>query len=97
VPATFRITHPFHPLTGQDLELITRRSIFGRDRIYYYDAERRLRCVPIAWTSLAPPDSFVEASAGRALFRPADLLGLVQEIEGLTGHGARQREGRSHV
>jgi hypothetical protein len=37
--------------------------------------------LPLAWTSLAPVDAFIEVSAGRAMFRPADLLHVVQQID----------------
>jgi len=81
VPGMFRVTHPFHPLAGRDLELVARRPTFGRDRVYYHDEAGRLRCLPLAWTSLAPVDAFIEVSAGRAMFRPADLLHVVQQID----------------
>jgi hypothetical protein len=32
--------------------------------------------MPITWTSLAGVDPFVEVAAGRAMFRPEDLLRL---------------------
>jgi hypothetical protein len=34
--------------------------------------------VPLDWTDIAPQDPFVVVSAGRALFRVEDLLGLAR-------------------
>ena len=76
----FRIEHPFHPLYGRELELVSRRSNFGRIHLYYHDAGGVLRAVSQAWTSLAAPDPFVTVSAGRSLFRPDDLLRLADHL-----------------
>ena len=34
--------------------------------------------MPLDWTDIAPQDPFVVVSAGRALFRVEDLLGLAR-------------------
>jgi hypothetical protein len=39
-----------------------------------------MRYLPARWTSLAAPDPFVIAAAGRAYFRPEDLIRLAQQI-----------------
>jgi len=64
--------------------MVDRRRTWGEDRVYYYD-QGELKRMPAAWTSAAPADAFVSISAGRALFRIADLL----ELSSLIG---RQRE-----
>ena len=56
--------------------MVTIRQNWGEDRVYYHDASGWLCLIPIAWTSLACADPFVEVAAGRALFRPNDLLRL---------------------
>jgi hypothetical protein len=70
------VTHPFHPLYGKTFALVTCRHNWSEDHVYYRDAGGTLRPVPLAWTSLAPPDPFVRLSAGRSAFRVADLLEL---------------------
>ena len=72
----FRMTHPFHPLCGQEFVLVTYRQNWGEDRVYFHDAQGRLRAIPASWTSLATDDFFVAVSAGRSAFRVADLLEL---------------------
>ncbi len=72
----FEITHPFHPKRGTRYVLATRRQNWGEDRVMYFDAQRRLRSILAAWTSVAGQDPFTQASAGRSWFRPDDLVRL---------------------
>jgi hypothetical protein len=72
----FRITHVFHPLYGREFTLVERRSVWGEERVYFYDDHGALRRLPAAWTSVALADAFVEISAGRSHFRIEDLLHL---------------------
>src|SRR5260370_38560877 len=60
----FRITHVFHPHYGRDFTLVDRRNAWGEDRVFFHDDAGKLRRVPAAWTSAAPPDAFVEISEG---------------------------------
>ncbi len=76
----FRVTHPFHPLNGQQFELITRKHTWGDDRVFYHDKEGRLRSINASWTSVVTPDPFVVISTGRSMFRVEDLLALVVMI-----------------
>ncbi|WP_407643023.1 DUF5372 family protein [Caballeronia glebae] len=80
-----RVTHPFHPLLGQEFVLLERRSTWGEERVYFHDDSGRLRRLPASWTSAAPPIAFEVLSAGRSAFRVEDLLHLVGLI-------ARHRE-----
>ena len=63
------------------IELVQVRSNWGEDRTYYLDADARLKSIPLGWTSLAASDPFVTIADGRAYFRSADLLRLVQLIQ----------------
>jgi hypothetical protein len=72
----FSVTHPFHPLQGQQFVLVQVRLNWGEERVYYLDAHERLRSIPLSWTNLAAPDPFVTLATGRAYFRPVDLLAL---------------------
>ena len=72
----FTVTHPFHPLYGQQFEILTYRHNWGKYRVTFYQTPEHVRVLPAAWTSLAPPDPSVILAAGRAAFRVADLLEL---------------------
>lgn len=74
------MTHPFHPLYGREFTIATRRQYFGDERLVYYDDQRELASIPLAWTSLAPVDPVVVLSAGRSLFRVEDLIELARLI-----------------
>jgi hypothetical protein len=82
------VTHPFHPLCGRELDLVTYRQNWGEDRVYFHDDQGQLRALTVGWTSLGADDPFVVVSANRAAFRTADLLKLVTLVDHL-------QEGRS--
>ena len=82
---TFQITHPFHPLSGKDFELVTCRHNWGEKRVYFHDETETLCSLPLAWTSLAPVDPIVSLAAGRSAFRVTDLLELARLVAFLAG------------
>lgn len=71
-----RITHPFHPRFGQELDFVVRRHNWGEDRVFYRDRDGHMSSLPAQWTSAVPDDPFVVVAAGRAAFRVDDLLEL---------------------
>src|SRR6201987_3623284 len=77
---TFQVTHVFHPLHGRELAFVDQYLAWGEDRVCYRDDTGGLRYLPTAWTSIAPPDPFVQRSAGRSHFRVEDLLRLATLI-----------------
>lgn len=82
------MTHPFHPLYGQQFEMLSYRHNWGEYRVTFYQTPDRVRALPAAWTSLAPPDPSITLAAGRAAFRVADLLELARLIGRIEeGHG----------
>jgi hypothetical protein len=83
VTAPTRVTHPLHPLYGQQLDLAVRRPHFGKDRVFYRDPHGHLASLPAWWTSEVPEDPFVVTSAGRSWFRVDDLLALAALVERL--------------
>jgi hypothetical protein len=85
---TFLVTHPFHPLLGQEFELVSIHRAWEEHRVYYYAAPGHLRSLPVNWTSLQKPDPFVATANGRSPFRIADLLDLNYLLQNL------QREDR---
>ena len=74
----FRVSHPFHPLFGQEFELVHCRQCWGEDRVFYLDEEEELRSLPARWTSAVAAEALVVLSAGRSLYRVADLLDLAK-------------------
>jgi hypothetical protein len=76
VPGPVRVTHPFHPLFGQALDVVVHRHNWGEDRVYYRDGRGLLTSLPAGWTSLAREDGFVAVAAGRSRFRVQDLVDL---------------------
>jgi Family of unknown function (DUF5372) len=53
-----RITHPFHPLAGQEFDVVCRRQHWGEDRVTYIDLNGALRSVSAGLTDVDPPDQF---------------------------------------
>jgi Family of unknown function (DUF5372) len=87
----FHVIHPFHPLSGQELERASGPPQESHRRVYFYTADGRLSSVPLTFTDLVEVDPFVAASAGRAWLGIKDLLRLAELVEELG------REGRENV
>jgi hypothetical protein len=82
-----RVTHPFHPLAGQEFEFVKRRHNWRADRVYYfYDGGGALVALPAEWTDAVSADPFVLVSARRSPFHVAGLLELAELVE----RGARR-------
>ena len=68
------VTHPFHPLFGQEFELFESRLIGGRSGCTFLDREGRIQSILANCTDVGGVDPFVELPRGRAFFglrRPA--------------------------
>ena len=76
------MTHPFHPLFGQEFAVAEYRQHWGEDRVHFYGAKGCLQAIPVNCTDAGRVDPFVEISAGRCAFRYEDLCRLI-EIVGL--------------
>jgi hypothetical protein len=63
--------------------MVTRNREYGEERVYYRDQNGRMRFLPVRWTSLAAPDPFVLAAAGKAYFRLEDLIRLAEQVKEL--------------
>lgn len=72
------MTHPFHPLFGEEFEFLKRRKSWGADHVFFYNHEGQLVSLPAEWTDVVPPDPFVVISGGRSPFHIDDhpRLGL---------------------
>lgn len=72
-----RITHPFHPLTGKQFELVEHRCIFAESYVYFHADHGHLREIPALWTDFANTDAFAER-----LLELADLVVRWREDQG---------------
>jgi len=79
----FRITHPFHPLSGHEFEALACKEYSGEQRVCSLDKKGRQCELPLSWTDLAAEDPVTILASGKSWFRAADLLQLVRLVEGL--------------
>jgi hypothetical protein len=79
----FRVTHPFHPLFGQEFDAVSFREGSPEDRVFFWRADGVAASIPLRFTDLQPPDLVVIFGAGNCHFRVADLMDLVGMIEQL--------------
>src|SRR5213595_2157553 len=54
VTTPVRITHPFHPLFGQEIAFVERRVRWGDDLIFYRDRHGYVTALPTRWTNVEP-------------------------------------------
>jgi hypothetical protein len=80
VTGPVRITHPFHPRVGQEIDFVMQRPNWGEERVFYREREGHLASLPARWTSVAPEDPVTAAGAGRAPFRVEDLIELTRLV-----------------
>jgi hypothetical protein len=85
----FRITHPFHPLSGKQFDLVEHRSIFAQSYLYFHDDCGHLREIPASWTDFVKEDALVEMADGRSPLHAGCLLELAELVQHLAGEGAR--------
>jgi hypothetical protein len=79
-------------LKGEEFELVGFAHTWGEHRVFFRKpADQRVYSLPASWTDVEGPDPFVAQSAGRSLFRPADLLALADLIGGLRPAKPRSR------
>jgi hypothetical protein len=89
VPRLVRVTHPFHPLSGQQLACVGERyNRYGRRLLLQVD-EATVCSVPPQWTDLVAPDPEIVIGAQQALFRLGDLLELARLVEQLNKRETR--------
>ncbi len=78
-----RVTHPFHPWAGRELEFVKRRHNWRADRVYVRDDAGGLVSLPAEWTDVVPEDPFVVVAGGRAPFHLQGLLALAELVASL--------------
>ena len=77
----FRVTHPFHPLYGQEFEIIENKRIQARDRVFFRQKDGSKGSLPLVWCDLRPPDPYLDIEGKHSPFRVEDLLKLSDMIE----------------
>jgi hypothetical protein len=77
------VTHPFHPWLGREFVFVAARQTWGEDRVFFFDGDGVQRSLPRGWTDAGDVDAFVALAAGRSALRVADLLDLVELLDGL--------------
>jgi hypothetical protein len=86
-----RITHPFHPLFGQEFERVSERSNRHGDRVWYEQDDGSVASIAKAWTDLAAQDPFTVLAEGRvhlhldSLLQLADLVAAMRDGESPQG------------
>ena len=68
--------HPFHPLCGQEFDLVSRGHHWGENRVVYAGVNSELNSIAADMTDLEPPDAFLRVADGRAAFHTVDLIAL---------------------
>ena len=81
----FRITHPFHPLSGKQFDLVEHRCIFAQSYLYFHDECGHLREIPGVWTDFVKEDVLVEMAGGRSPLHAGCLLELAELVQHLAG------------
>jgi Family of unknown function (DUF5372) len=76
-----QITHPFHPLSGKQFDLVEHRCSFGSSYLYFHDDCGRLREIPAIWTDFVQGDVFVEMARGRSPLHSECLLELADLVQ----------------
>lgn len=86
-----QVTHPFHPLSGQQFACVGERyNRYGRRLLLQID-DQTVCSVPPQWTDLVAQDPELVMGERRALFRLADLVELARLVERLGQHDPVER------
>ena len=86
-----RVTHPFHPLSGQQFACVGERyNRYGTRLLLQVDKES-VCSVPRQWTDLVAPDPEVIIGKERAFFRVGDLMALARLVARLSRYNTGER------
>ncbi len=83
------MTHPFHPLSGQEFTFIATRLTWGRWRVQYCDVVGVVRSLPASWTDAGAVDPFVARAAGRSVLHVDDLIALTELVASIEAGATR--------
>jgi len=79
------VTHPFHPLSGQQLACVGQRYNRYGTTLLLQSGDGAVFSVRPQWTDVVAPDPEMVMGRQRALFRVADLLELARLLDRLCG------------
>jgi hypothetical protein len=85
-----RVTHPFHPLSGQSFVCVGERYNRYGARLLLQVGDGSIHSLPRHWTDLVDPDPEVVIGKGRALVRVADLVDLAALLVRLRRDDSRE-------
>ncbi|MGO9837458.1 MAG: DUF5372 family protein [Polyangiaceae bacterium] len=85
------MTHPFHPLGGQELVCIGKRYNRYGTRLLLQVGEETVCSVPPQWTDDVAPDPEIAIGERRAVVRVADLLELAELVDRLVSQQRHPR------
>jgi hypothetical protein len=77
------VTHPFHPLSGQQLVCVGERYNRYGMTLLLETEDGSVCSVPPQWTDLVAADPEIVMGERRALFRMVDLLELARLVDRL--------------
>ena len=80
------VTHPFHPLAGQQLPCVGERYNRYGKTLLLKGGDGAVYAVRPQWTDVVAPDPEIVLGGRRALFRVTDLLELVCLVDRLSGY-----------
>ena len=83
LPAHKRITHPFLPTSGREIDVVGCVKHWGEERVVYLNDSGRVQSISAAFTDIGQEDDFRRIAAGRAAFRSCDLLELCRRLDAL--------------
>jgi hypothetical protein len=84
-------------MSGREFELVGFAHTWGEHRVFFQEpGQTRVRSLPATWTDVGGPDPFLALSAGRACFRPEDLLRLALLLTELQARPCK-RDYAAHV
>lgn len=82
-----RVSHPFHPLSGQQLPCVGKRYNRYGTHLLLQMNDGAVCSIPLQWTDLVAPDPEIVRGRHRALFCTRDMM----ELARLVGELGRQR------
>ena len=86
-----RVTHPFHPLSGQQLPCVGQRYNRYGTTLLLQSGDGAVFSVRPHWTDVVAPDPEMVMGRQRALFRVADLLELARLLDRLCGRDVPEK------
>jgi hypothetical protein len=86
-----RITHPFHPQSGQQLVYVGERYNRAGARVLLETANGHIYSVPRGWTDLVAPDPQQVLGENRVLFQVRDLVELERLVSDLSERRTKER------